>query len=165
MIFSINHVWNNNSQKKWKIIIFFYWLHMLICLTRQVNISIYMSYRYRYTCHIVTDYLHIYMAVQDRKKQQINNCNFMHIIFILNIKEKHTLTYWSVIRMNYNITTSVLIFANLSMILSKLIFTYRQYSQICWSHLWLIKENFNSLNFFRYNPYTIKSTLLECTTQ
>lgn len=165
MIFSINHVWNNNSQKNWKIIIFFYWLYMLICLTRQINISIYMSYRY--TCHIVTDYLHIYiyMAVQDRKKQQINNCNFMHIIFILNIKGKHTLTYWSVIRMNYNVTTSVLIFANLSMILSKLIFTYRQYSQICWSHLWLIKENFNSLNFLRYNPYTIKSTLLECTTQ
>lgn len=78
---------------------------MLTCLKRQVNISIHMSYRY--TWHIVTDYLHLYIYGSIRKKQQINNYDFMHIIFILNIKKKHVLTHWSVIRMNYNITISV----------------------------------------------------------
>ena len=71
MIFSINHVWNNNNQKKWennKFLLLTSYAHLI----RQLNISIYMAYRYRYTWHMVTDYLHlyiyIYMAVQDRKK-------------------------------------------------------------------------------------------------
>ena len=92
----------------------------------------------------------------------------MHIIFILNIKEIHILTYLSVIRMNYDITISVpglnfCKFVNDSQNWSSHIDSIARFVDL--SHLWLIKKNSNSLNFLRYNPYTIKFSLLECTTQ
>ena len=59
-----------------------------------------MAYGYRLSTFI---YIYIYGSTRQEK----SNINFMHIIFILNIKEIHILTYLSVIRMNYNITISV----------------------------------------------------------
>lgn len=69
------------------------------------NFLLLTSYAHMYNNASKNIYI-LYITVQ-RKKEWINNYNFIHMLFILNKKEKHILTYWPVIEMNYNIIISV----------------------------------------------------------